>query len=808
MTILQRIFRRAARPAPLRLENGDAFSACLERYGITAREGEIIRMLIEGKDSKAITEALFISEHTVKNHIHHIYQKLEIRNRIQLVQCFRSAIGEPGAAALPLPEGLAELPGGRSLSRFRVAGLAALTVLIGLFAALVFLKPWTRKPSGPRPKPVLAVLDFENLSADGELEKWMTGLPLLLAADLNQSKFIRVLSDDAVYGVLKKLGMTERRRFSRDELGRLAAELKADYLLTGSLMKAGGRMIVSAVLQDARTGAVVRTDKVECADEQDLMRKTDGLARLVKSGFNLTNAQAEDDIDSDLMILASSSPLAFKYYVEGRRCHRTGEFERALIMFEKAVELDPEFAAAYWAMAMDAGNIGHDEDRARLLKKAVGLAERLPDNCREKFIIRGDYYALSESTLPLAAEAYKRVLEDYPDDPVANNNLALLCYALEDYEAALKYADVPIGQGTEYPYPYYSKARALLTLNRAEDAVKVLRSYHESHPANRIIYDILISVLIVKGDFAGAEAELEKAASFFPDASWTYLKGTILFHTRGAAAAREEFGRLFLEKEGPPHFLAYVELGAVALAEGRFREAEAQFRAGTALAEKLTEPGWEAIMRGLLGGVLGDTGKPAEALRETQRALEGARALGSEDGLRWAMLFQGIQCLRFRDTATVARLEQDFRNMAAGGTTGRPARDYLLFQGLRELEWGRPGQAVSIFEKALAELPPGDTADGRKMLCVFFLASAREKAGDFAGAAGDFEKIVTGPGDRIPWTDLYPRAVLALARSEEKLAWRNEAIGHYRMFLELWKNADTDRPEIEEARVRLKALTG
>ena len=72
MMIFGPFFRRAARRNPLRVERPDAFSASLEKYGITAREGEIIRLLLEGKDSRQITEALFISDHTVKNHIHNI----------------------------------------------------------------------------------------------------------------------------------------------------------------------------------------------------------------------------------------------------------------------------------------------------------------------------------------------------------------------------------------------------------------------------------------------------------------------------------------------------------------------------------------------------------------------------------------------------------------------------------------------------------------------------------------------------------------------------------------------------------------
>src|SRR5512135_372096 len=99
MTLFGRLFRQADPDAPLRLKSGDAFSVCQEKYGITAREGEVVRLLLEGKNNKEITEELFISDHTVKNHIHHIYQKLGIKNRVQLIQCFRPALEEPGPAA-------------------------------------------------------------------------------------------------------------------------------------------------------------------------------------------------------------------------------------------------------------------------------------------------------------------------------------------------------------------------------------------------------------------------------------------------------------------------------------------------------------------------------------------------------------------------------------------------------------------------------------------------------------------------------------------------------------------------------------
>jgi len=811
MPAFRRFFRRTGGPGPLRVNNGDAFAACGEKYGITAREGEIIRLLLEGKGNKEITEALFISDHTVKNHIHHVYQKLGIKNRVQLVQCYRAALEESGRIPAGAPDEGGAFPGAAGKSAgLRRAALPAALLLIVFAAVLVAWKPWAGKPrmAVRPPMPVLAVLDFENLSDDPELEKWVTGLPLLLTTDLLQSKLLRTLSDDAVYGALKKFNLIDRKRYSREELRRLAREMKADYLLTGSLISAGGKIVVTAFLQDARTGAPIRTEKVECQDEQELIRGADGLSRLVKSGLNLASARAQTDIDLDLEVLTTSSALAYKYYAEGRRYHRTGDYEQALLMQRKAVELDPQFAMAYWAMSMDARNIGYFEQESALMRKAFDLSERLPENCRERYLIRGDYFSLSEATYALSAEAYKRVLEDHPDDPVANNNLGMLSLDLEDFEAALKYTDVPIRQGTDYPFPYYTKALSLSALGRFKEAVELLESYHANHPASRLIFEVLISTLIGANDFAGAGAAIERAVAVFPDPSWAYLKGTVLFHTRGAEAAREEYRRLFLMDAGPWQIKAHVRLGDIALTEGRFREAEDQFRGGAELAETIGELDWASDLRRHLGQVFLDTGRPAAALLEAQKAVERAEASGNGFRLRAAMHFQGLAGLRNRDLATVDSLTARFKSMAEAGSGKRPARDYNFFLGVIALEKGRPAESVPLIERAVSQLPQSDYGDSQNMLFHFYLAAAREKAGDFSGAAAAFEKIAGAPGDRLPGGDLIARSVLGLARMEEKLGRPARALENYRSFLELWKNADPGRPEIAEAQGRVEALSG
>ena len=54
-----------------------------EVYTISPREMDVFKLLVNGLSNKEISEQLFISEHTVKNHITHIFQKLAVNDRLQ-----------------------------------------------------------------------------------------------------------------------------------------------------------------------------------------------------------------------------------------------------------------------------------------------------------------------------------------------------------------------------------------------------------------------------------------------------------------------------------------------------------------------------------------------------------------------------------------------------------------------------------------------------------------------------------------------------------------------------------------------------
>jgi TolB-like protein len=131
----------------------------------------------------------------------------------------------------------------------KTIAFVAATVTVAAAAVLFLWKPWARgiSPLSPSGHPNLAVLYFENISRDRGLDDWITGIPQLLMTDLNQSRFISLLSYDEVYGILLALGLKDVQKYSSADLARIARQGRATHTITGSILKAGDKIILTLV---------------------------------------------------------------------------------------------------------------------------------------------------------------------------------------------------------------------------------------------------------------------------------------------------------------------------------------------------------------------------------------------------------------------------------------------------------------------------------------------------------------------------------------------------------------------------------
>jgi DNA-binding CsgD family transcriptional regulator len=80
----------------------EAFERFCRTRGLTTRESEVLELILRGRSNARIEKELFISIHTVKNHITNIHQKLGVRSRWQLISLFNAGRREGPAAGPPV----------------------------------------------------------------------------------------------------------------------------------------------------------------------------------------------------------------------------------------------------------------------------------------------------------------------------------------------------------------------------------------------------------------------------------------------------------------------------------------------------------------------------------------------------------------------------------------------------------------------------------------------------------------------------------------------------------------------------------
>ena len=187
--------------------------------------------------------------------------------------------------------------------------------------------------------PTLAVLPFKNLSA-GFDEYFSDGLTEDIIANLSYFRELRVIASSSSFQ-FKTRALTSIQ---------LAAELNADYIIDGSVRRAGGELRISVQLVDATTGVSLWADQYDRKME-DIFAVQDEVTRMIAASLGvklqdaaLTRALGKSPTELDaydclLHARRYTATLSAKMHAEARD------------LLEKAIALDPNYADAHALLA-------------------------------------------------------------------------------------------------------------------------------------------------------------------------------------------------------------------------------------------------------------------------------------------------------------------------------------------------------------------------------------------------------------------------------------------------------------------------
>jgi adenylate cyclase len=395
-------------------------------------------------------------------------------------------------------------------------------------------EPRSARPSLPLPdKPSIAVLPFTNLSGDPEQDYFADGVVEDIIAGLSRIKWVFVIARNSSFTYKGKV--TDVKQVGR--------ELGVRYVLEGSVRKSLNRVRITGQLIDTASGTHIWADHYDRALD-DIFAVQDELTISVVGIIEPTLRQAEierakrkrpDSLDAyDLYLRAL--PFAFTAM--------PGDADQALTLLERAIDLEPDYAAAHAIIAWCheqrylRGGL-HEETKEAALqhaRKAIALggddAAALATAGFVVAVVESDYetataafdrsFALSSSSAlalgfssivrawegddATAVEQAARAIRLSPFDPLIYLpyvGLAYAHFAAGRFEEAAGAASRASQSNPKFSMPYVLQAAALANVGRAEEARAVAHRLRQVEP------DLTVATAIRSARYANPDKNAE-----------------------------------------------------------------------------------------------------------------------------------------------------------------------------------------------------------------------------------------------------------------------------------------------------------
>jgi serine/threonine protein kinase/Flp pilus assembly protein TadD len=312
----------------------------------------------------------------------------------------------------------------------------------------------------------IAVLYFENLSGVKEDEYFRDGITEDIITELSKIKGLNTFSRPTVLAYRDK-------QVTPAQIGQ---QLRAAYVLAGSLRRAGNRLRINAQLVDTHTDFPLWSERYD-REMKDVFEVQDEIARKIAEALRITLSPQEQEA---IAAKPTDNLQAYDLYLRGKsyaRRQTRQDLEFALQMFENSFTLDPKFALAFAASANACAllytNYGRDTvwmERAKAAaQKATALSPDLPE-----VQVGEAWIQCADGRYEEAVRTVKQAIERKRDCEGAYYLLVRALFASGRYQEVASIADVALEASGEDYNAYVPVMNSLAALGK-DDALKNIR---------------------------------------------------------------------------------------------------------------------------------------------------------------------------------------------------------------------------------------------------------------------------------------------------------------------------------------------
>jgi tetratricopeptide (TPR) repeat protein len=644
---------------------------------------------------------------------------------------------------------------------------AAVLFLAALVAGGLYYRAQQAKKLTDKDTIVLA--DFANSTGDVVFDDT---LRTALTVSLNQSPYLNVLPENKVVATLKLMARTPNSPLTPEVARELCLRAGSKAYVAGSIAGLGSEYVLGLKAVNCQSGDVLAQEQVTAgAKEKVLVAVGQAAAKLRgELGESLASVQK---FDVPLVEATTSSLEALKAYSLGAKAESEKGPPAALAYFQRAIQLDPNFAVAYEELGNVYGGLAELERSSEYLTKAFELREHASE--REKLRITADYYTSVTGQLDKAVQAYQELIDTYPRYGRPHNSLGSTYAALGQYDKSLDAYRQSIRLNPDFGFAYSNIANTLLALQRFNEVRQIIQQA-QSRKLDEYGIRIALYALAFLGSDSSRMAEEQKWFASQPD----YEEYGLSLSSDTEAFA----GHLGKARELTKHSVES------AIRTGN-KENAAIWHENAALRE----------------AAFGNLAEAKQAAAGGLKLAPTSQAVNVDAALAYAMA---------GDTARAESVSQDLNKRFPLDTQVQSLWLPAIHAQVA-LDRKNPAAAIESLQAAVP-IELGEIAFVASISCLYptyirgeaYLAAGQGKAAD-----AEFQKILDHSG--IVWNCWtgslarlgVGRANVIVAKSSQgadaDLA-RTCALNAYKEFFTLWKDADPDIPILKQAKAEYAKL--
>jgi tetratricopeptide (TPR) repeat protein len=629
--------------------------------------------------------------------------------------------------------------------------LAAIAVIA---AGILFLH--SRKAHALTDKDTIVLADFENKTGDAVFDDT---LRQGLSVQLEQSPFLSMISESKVNQTLKMMGRPAGDRLTPEITREVCQRTGSKVMLTGSIAGLGSQYVIGLKAVNCQSGDLLAEAQEQAAGKEAVLKALDAAAVRLRSklGESLNTVQ---EYSTPLADATTSSLDALKAFSLGYKTRSSKGETAALPFFKRAVELDPNFAAAYLELSVRYSNLSEVGLAREYARKAYELREKVSE--RERFGIEGFYYFYVTGELEKAAQTFELWQQTYPRNEMPYGDLGVISATQGNYEKALSEYSESLRLEPNSVVSYGNLGNAYVNLNRLDEAEAVYKQADERKLQNEALLAGRYLLAFLKGDTAQIE-RFASAATGKPGIEDSLLATQ--------ADTQAWYGKLKNARELTRRAMDSAE-------HNDAKETAAGYQAESALREV-------------------EVGNQEQARADANAALGLAP---NRDVKAMAALALG----RAGDTAGAEKLAAELDKTFPQDTL---VQRYWLptIRAAVAIERKDPNRAVELLKETGAIDVGQPTGLTLALVPVYVRGAAYLALGDGNRAATEFQKFIDHRGvvTNFPWGAL---AHLGLARAYTMQGDSAKARAAYQDFLTLWKDADPDIPILKQAKAEYAKL--